>query len=162
MHCLKLQQNVYRIFIFATEERQDYFIFEGTNQAAHLFRENETLILHMSCNTEYIIFNASIEQETFQFSWSGFEVDGKKMVLQGSHGKMGSLEFENITFLAPIIDIFDLECSVEDGQFFLTQYTVEWIVQIVRVRNAITNLSLKINLIQKFWIKGSALYIWLN
>ena len=61
-----------------TEERQDYFIFEGINQAAHLFRENETLILHLSFNAEYTTFKAGIEEETFEFSWSGFEVDGKK------------------------------------------------------------------------------------
>ena len=97
-------------------ERQDYFLFVGNKTNAHLFRENTTLYLHLSSGygEMFSIYNSSIvNMENFQFSWNGFAVNGKKMNSQRSIGMMGRLEFENFTFISPIVNIFDLECTVE-------------------------------------------------
>ena len=96
-----------------TEERQDYFLFEGNNKSAHLFRENRTLYLHLTRGQKFSIYNTSIDDENFQFSWNGFAVNEKEMILQRSTGKMGQLDFEHFTFISPIVDVFDIECAVE-------------------------------------------------
>ena len=99
-----------------TEERQDYFLFEGNNKSVHLFRENTTLYLHFTCDNGmmFSLYNTSVDEKTFQFSWDGFEVDEKAMILQRFYGKIPEdLEFEHFTFISPIVEMLDIECSVE-------------------------------------------------
>ena len=100
-------------FAVDNDERQDYFLFGGLNKSAHLFRENSTLYLHLTHNhgEKFSIYNTSMDEGNFNFSWNGFAVDGKKMTLQKSVGDIKQLEFEHFTFISPIVDIFDLECS---------------------------------------------------
>ena len=100
-------------FPVSTENRQDYFLFQGNDQYAHLFRENGELILHVSSSGGYTIYNASSEERTFRFSWSGFKIDGVKMNKQKSSGIMGHHAYENFTFLSPTVDILNLEGLIE-------------------------------------------------
>lgn len=104
-------------FSIINVERQDYFIFEGINQLAHLYRENSTLILYLSCDTGYEIFNTSVKNESFQFSWNRYEVNGRMMELQTLKGKMQSLNYENFTILAPIIETFDNEALLDPSLY---------------------------------------------
>ena len=92
-----------------TEERQDYFLFEGNNKSAHLFRENGTLYLHFTHDhgEMFSIYNIEIDEENFQFAWNGFQVDGKEMMSQNANGKIGRLEFEHFTFISPIVEIYE-------------------------------------------------------
>ena len=98
-----------------TEERQDYFLFEGNNKSAHLFRENGTLYLHFTHDhgEMFSIYNIEIDEENFQFSWTGFQVNGKDMLPQTSNGEIGPLEFEHFTFISPIVNILDFECDTQ-------------------------------------------------
>ena len=100
-------------FPSSTEQRQDYFFFQGNDQYAHLFRENDTLILHVSSGAGYRVYNTNSEEGAFQFSWSGFEVNGLEMNLQKSSGIIGHHKYENLTFLSPIIHISDFKSLLE-------------------------------------------------
>ena len=134
------------------EERQDYFIFEGVNQSAYLFRENKTLILHLSCNSEYKIYNSTISKEPFRFSWNGFEVNGEKMnILKATNGKMKPLKFENFTFLSPIIDIFDIEFSVDPiyRDVAIVNYWY-FLIMVLVVAAAFDSKPMIINFIKKY------------
>ena len=98
-----------------SNERQDYFLFTGHNNTAHLYRENKTLLLHITQQHGKVlaIYNASLEDYNFTFSWSGFQINDRMMKKQRSLGQIGQLEFEHFTFISPVVDVADLQCSIE-------------------------------------------------
>ena len=98
-----------------SNERQDYFLFAGHNNTAHLYRENRTLLLHITQQHGKMlaIYNASLEDYNFTFSWSGFQINDRMMKKQRSVGQIGQLEFEHFTFISPVVDVADLQCSID-------------------------------------------------
>ena len=93
--------------------RQDFFLFEGTNQSANLFRDGEFLTLYLQQNEEYKIYKVQLKTSNFTFSWDGYMVDNRQMLLQDSTGNVNDMIFQDFTFISPIIDIVEFDCSVE-------------------------------------------------
>ena len=98
-----------------SNERQDYFLFAGYNNTAHLYRENRTLLLHITQQhgKTLAIYNASLDDCNFTFTWSGFQINDRMMKKQRFVGQIGQLEFEHFTFISPVVDVAELQCSIE-------------------------------------------------
>ena len=91
-------------------ERQDFLFFEGTNASAHLFRENDTVILYV--NRE--VYKSNI-QNKLEFSWNGFKINGTEMdIIKTDRGKdlKFDLKFDAFTFLSPILPIVKEEAII--------------------------------------------------
>ena len=88
-------------FNIDTNNKQDFFIFNGENTTAHLFRENETLNLFIRTNSSFKRYEISNITTKFEFSWNEFKVDGRKMEIVKSHGQLDELQFNGYTFLSP-------------------------------------------------------------
>ena len=93
--------------------RQDFFLLEGTNQSAHLFRDGESLTLYLQQNDGYEIYKTQLKSTNFTFSWNGYMVDNQQMLLHDSTGNVNDVEFQNFTFISPIIELNTFDCSVE-------------------------------------------------
>ena len=89
-------------------DRQDYFIFEGKNQLAHLSRVNNTLTLIINKEENYSIHKSIIASSNFTFSWIGFKVNEQKMELEKGNGEISNLRYENFTFLS-LLKTFPIE-----------------------------------------------------
>ena len=139
-------------FAVDNEERQDYFLFGGNNNSAQLFRENMTLYLHLTRNhgEMFSIYNCSIDDGSFQFSWNEFLVDEKKMTLQRSIGNVKKLEFEHFTFLSPLLDFSYLECSNE-AIYSITDSVNYWyfLVMMIVVAIVFDSKPMAVNLIRR-------------
>ena len=93
--------------------RQDYFFLEGDDQTAYLYRDNYTLGLHLSRGGNYSIYKTQIDQRNFIFSWHGFSVDGVRMTLSDAAGSIGALNFNNFTFISPIVEVISHEGEID-------------------------------------------------
>ena len=80
-------------------ETQDFLFFEGINDSAHLYRQNNTVLLHV--NTE--IYRANIENK-LEFSWDKFRINGTEMEKIKSSGIDRVPEFDAFTFLSPALN----------------------------------------------------------
>ena len=96
--------------------KQDYFIFDGSDTSAHLFRENSTLTLVFQSNHTFQRYQTSNLTNPFTFAWDEFRVNDKKMKLIKSTGNLTNFQFNGYTFISPYIEIF------QDG-------TVEYVIQ---------------------------------
>ena len=86
-------------------DRQDYFLFEGENQTAYLYRNNHSLCLHLSQGSNYSLYNTRLNKDNFTFSWYGFSVDGTEMILTDTVGSVDNFLFDSFTFISPIIEV---------------------------------------------------------
>ena len=57
--------------------RQDYFLFQGDDQSAHLHRQNQTLYLHLIQGNDVEVYEMSLQiaGTNFYFSWLNYMVD---------------------------------------------------------------------------------------
>ena len=97
--------------------KQDYFVFNGPNTTAHLFRENSTLKLVFHLNSSFNWYQTSNLTNPFKFTWDGFRVNDKTMKLVKSSGNLTNFHFNGYTFISPYIEVLQ-DDSVE-------YYTVE-------------------------------------
>ena len=102
-------------FNIDTNNKQDFFIFNGENTTAHLFRENETLNLFLQTNSSFKLYQISNITTKFVFSWDEFMVDERQMEIVRSHGQLDELQFNGYTFLSPWLDVPYCQ-MVEDHQ----------------------------------------------
>ena len=106
-------------FDFDENSKQHYFIFDGPDTSAHLFRENSTLTLVFQSNSSYSRYQTSNLTNPFQFTWDGVRVNDKTMKLVKSVGNLTNFQFNGYTFLSPYLEI-----SHEDFVEYITQETL--------------------------------------
>ena len=89
------------IFLISADEKQDFFLFEGVNTTAHLYRHNETIYLYMNDERKAAYYQTDVGS-VLEFSWKGFKVNGTEMVKVKSDGEF-PLDFNTFTFISPIL-----------------------------------------------------------
>ena len=93
---------------------QDYFIFQGGNQTAHLHRSNQSLYLHLVQGTGMETYKIEVTEAQFNFSWVGQIMNGKPMKIIKKVGNVTSMNFDQFTFLSPVHESFqDLDCHID-------------------------------------------------
>ncbi len=95
------------VFDVNDSQKQNYFIFDGEEATAHLFRENHTMTLYLSDRDNNAIYQTSNINSTFIFSWVGYQINNMYMNKTSYNGSLGSLEFDGFTFLSPHMEILD-------------------------------------------------------
>lgn len=102
-------------FIVDKGKRQDFFLFEGNNQSAHLFRIDRKLQLTLMQNGNYKVLTSNLDGYNFLFSWSGYKVNGKEMVLfkPDKNARIWNSKYNTFTFISPFIDGWEpLDCPI--------------------------------------------------
>ena len=97
-------------------KRQDFFVFEGNNQSAHLFRIDYKLHLNLMENGKYKFLASNLDGYDFSFTWKGYKVNGKDMVPYKSNKntQIWNSTYNTFTFISPLITDWDqLECPPE-------------------------------------------------
>ena len=100
-------------FQVESSARQDFFLFEGTNQSAHLFRDGQSLTLNLQQNDGYKLYKTELISRNFTFSWNEYMVDNQQMLLQDSTGNVKDVVFQDFKFDSPIIELLEFDYSVE-------------------------------------------------
>lgn len=93
-------------FYNSDESYQDFFIFNGDNTSANLFRKNDTIILYLKLINDFEIYNLDNITDSFSFSWSKFTINNEQMKCVKNSTEIKNLKFTNFTFISPIIDIY--------------------------------------------------------
>lgn len=98
-----------------SNQTQDYFIFQSSNNTAHLSRRNNTLQLYLRQDGAYEIYNYSVTKN-FEFSWDGYKVNNDKMLLIRTTGQVqvDAVSFDSYAFLSPILRFYGLTLSDAD------------------------------------------------
>lgn len=92
-------------FYIDSNAKQDYFIFNGNEAIAHLYRVNDTIKLYLKSNESYEMYEISNPDKLFKFTWNGFKVNGKNMkMMKKSETELEQLNFDSYTFLSPYFD----------------------------------------------------------
>ena len=99
-------------FLVNEREQQDFFMFEGVNATAHLHCYNQTIYLQLSNEFETSFYQTDIDN-TMEFSWIGFKVNGTEMKKVKSDGDF-SLMFNIFTILYPLVNFSCLDNSNEE------------------------------------------------
>ena len=91
-------------FSVHSDYTQDFFIFQGVNSYAYLYRNNGTVSLYMRDDKSFQIFQANISNE-LEFSWRGFKINGTEMKMIKSTGSTDMDDLNEFTFLSPVLDL---------------------------------------------------------
>ena len=91
-------------FSLHSDYTQDFFIFQGVNSYAYLYRNNGTVSLYMRDDKSFQLFQANISNE-LEFSWRGFKINGTEMKLIKSTGSTNMDDLNEFTFLSPVLDL---------------------------------------------------------
>ena len=91
-------------FSLHSHNTQDFFIFQGENSSAHLYRDNETVSLYLREDKDFEVYQMHILNE-LKFSWIGFKVNGIDMKKIKSTGVTSMGELNEFTFLSPVVDL---------------------------------------------------------
>ena len=91
-------------FSLHSDYTQDFFIFQGVNSYAYLYRNNGTVSLYMRDDKSFQLFQANISNE-LEFSWRGFKINGTEMKLIKSTGSTDMDDLNEFTFLSPVLDL---------------------------------------------------------
>ena len=83
---------------------QDFFIFQGGNSTAHLYRNNETVSLYWRDIEGFELYQTNIFSK-LEFTWKGFQINGTDMKLIKSTGNTSMDYLNEFTFISPIIDL---------------------------------------------------------
>ena len=101
------------------EVRQDYFLFHGKEQSAHLHRQNQTLVLQLIQGESNEVYEMALQaaETEFYFSWFSYMVNENPMMMIKGKGKITAMEFDHFTFISPIVrvitDYDDYDCEVD-------------------------------------------------
>ena len=96
-------------FLLDEKDQQDFFLFDGVDSAAHLYRYNKTIYLQLNNGTTTMLYKTDIEN-MLEFSWTGFKVNGTEMVKVGSNVTF-PMTFNTFTFLTPLVSFSCLNIS---------------------------------------------------
>jgi hypothetical protein len=91
-------------FSVNSEEKQDFFLFNGLNVSAHLYRENDSFYLYVNNQQNFSIYLFRSSLNCVEFSWDGFVMNNEKMELIRSTGEVSDLNFNALTFTSPLVD----------------------------------------------------------
>ena len=100
-------------FILDEGKRQDFFLFEGNNQSAHLFRIDNKLHLNIEENGKYKFLTSNLDGYNFSFSWRGYKVNGEEMVSYKTdkNNQIWNSTYNTFTFISPFIKDWEpLDC----------------------------------------------------
>ena len=89
-------------FLINADEKQAFFLFDGVNSSAYFYRNNHTVFLYLSKESNLEIYKTDILNR-LEFSWLGFKVNGTEMEKIKSTGKF-DVEFNAFTFISPILN----------------------------------------------------------
>ena len=90
-------------FLIDSQISQDFFIFEGKDSSANLYRENDTIKLYLQYMNKSELYIEEII-DTLEFSWEGYKINGTKMKKIKSDGEL-DLQFTAFTFSSPILNV---------------------------------------------------------
>lgn len=93
-------------FQFNDVDHQDFFIFDGFNTTAHLFRRNDSVLLYLTNNSSFEIYK-SVPSSPINFKWEDYMINDKEMELLRSQGHIISYEYRNFVFLSPLTGFYD-------------------------------------------------------
>ena len=82
---------------------QDFFIFQGGNSSAHLYRNNETVSLNLRDDEGFELYETNILNK-LEFTWKGFQINGTDMKLIKSTGNTRMDYLNEFIFISPVID----------------------------------------------------------
>ena len=91
-------------FTLDSKYMQDFFIFQGGNSSAHLYRNNKTVSLYLHDDKGFQLYQTNILKE-LEFTWKGFQINGSDMKLIKSTGNTSMDYLNEFIFISPIIDI---------------------------------------------------------
>ena len=83
---------------------QDFFVFQGGNSYAYMYRNNQTVFLYMRDDNGFQLFQADILNK-LEFSWGGFKINGTEMKMIKSTGSTDMNNLNEFTFLSPIVTL---------------------------------------------------------
>ena len=120
-------------FSVDSSEKQDFFLFNGVNTSAHLYRENTSIYLYLAKEHNISIYNASLFSNYIEFSWDDFVLNNVKMELMRAAGEVSNLNFNAFTFTSPIIDFacLDVECNIFEPLHQLKNVNYGYIIAIM-------------------------------
>ena len=90
-------------FLIDSQITQDFFIFEGEDSSAHLYRENDTIKLYLQYMNKSELYIQEIK-DTLEFSWEGYKINGTKMKKIKGDGELNP-QFTAFTFSSPILSV---------------------------------------------------------
>ena len=82
---------------------QDFFIFNGLNSSAHLYRVNKDIYLLLYQNDQFERYQSSVLSK-LHFSWVDFSFNGTCMKKVKSTGDINMTDLNQFTFLSPVLD----------------------------------------------------------
>ena len=107
-----------------SNEKQDYFLFHGGNSSAHLSRTDNVLRLIITTDFGFRHYETTDITTQFTFTWEGFKVNDRAMLIKRSSGNISDLNFNGYTFLAPTVDLNQrLQCNEEQSLSILYSKT---------------------------------------
>ena len=81
------------------EEVQFYFFLKGNSSQATLYRQNNTLLLHLTSDDNFESYKYSLDQVEFIFSWNDFLVNDNQMTKLNKSGTVEYL-YDEFNFLS--------------------------------------------------------------
>ena len=91
-------------FSLYSHNTQDFFVFQGGNSYAYLYRNNQTVFLYMRDDKRFQLFQVDILNK-LEFSWGGFKINGTEMKMVKSTGSTDMGDLNEFTFLSPVLDL---------------------------------------------------------
>ena len=128
------------VFEFAVnlENKQDFFYLEGQNQSALLSRTNDTIFLSIQHEENFALYSDTINQSTFEFSWKGFRINEKPMLIEKKEGRIHAFNYNNFLVLSPILNQIE-ECIVTKPEHFFHYDSVNyWYIVLIALAVGIT------------------------
>ena len=92
-------------FSINSQSKQDFFFLEGENQSAHFSRDGVFLTLYLNQRGNFCLYNSTISEESFRFSWDGFKINDNEMKSIQSTGNIVNMQFDHFVFISPIFGI---------------------------------------------------------
>ena len=91
-------------FSLYSHSTQDFFVFQGGNSYAYLYRNNQTVFLYMRDENGFQLYQEDILNK-LEFSWGGFKINGTEMKMIKSTGSTDMNNLNEFTFLSPIVTL---------------------------------------------------------
>ena len=91
---------------------QNYFIFNGNDTSAHLFRNNTSLHLILQSENDYKQCYKSVQGDHFTFTWNGFKINEIEMECFESNDKMRYI-YSDFTFMSPWISLEETPKNID-------------------------------------------------
>ena len=105
-------------------EKQDYFSFNGNDNAAHLSRSNGTVNLILMSGNNYELYQTFNVSNSFTFKWDGYMVNSRKMNLIKSSGKVNQTQYDSYSFFSTELEFEKEQLEKDELEFCSCDQTV--------------------------------------